>query len=236
MGQMSTNEITQSTTAVEAANALAKMHATVTMNPLHLAKIPVQERGKIRFNEIIRVSEELVLSLGIDNVSHYSIAKAAKIPPSSVYQYFPSIAALFAVMAEKHYMDVFQKIPEIIEDINVRSWKDLAPVIVESAYDFYTQDKVSEILFLNVFLTAGVREYSVSRVTRLGLWYKNYFMLLYKKADIEGLEEKLTISLELTKSIFVRSINLHGEIKLEYKKDAFLVVDQYLGEFFKHIQ
>lgn len=232
---MLTNDIARSITAVEAANALAKVHVVGTMNPLHIAKTPIQERGKLRFNEIIRISEELVLKVGIDNVSHYSIAKAAKIPPSSVYQYFPSIAALFAVMAEKHYMAAFQKTPEIIEDMNVRSWKDLAPVIVEIAYDFYTQDKISEILFLNVFLSAGVREYSVSRVTRLGLWYKNYFMLLYKKSELEGLEEKLTISLELTKSIFVRSINLYGEIRPEYKKDALIIVDKYLGEFFKFI-
>jgi len=232
---MLTNEIAKNITAVEAANALADEHIINPMNPLHIAKVPIQERGKLRFNKIVEVTEELVLELGIDNISHYSIAKAAAIPPSSVYQYFPSIAALFAVMAEKHYMAAFLKTPEIIENMEVKSWRDLAPVIVESAFDFYTQDKISEILFLNVFLSAGVREYSVSRVTRLGLWYKKYFMLLYKKSDTDGLEEKLTISLELTKTLFVRSLSLYGEIRPEYKADALVVVRKMLGDFFEEI-
>ena len=232
---MLTDEIARNITAVEAANALADVHLVNPMNPLHIAKVPVQERGKLKFNKIVEVTEELVLKRGIDNFSHYSIAKAANIPPSSVYQYFPSIAALFAVMAEKHYMAAFFKTPEIIENMEVKSWRDLAPVIVESAYDFYTQDKISEILFLNVFLSAGVREYSVSRVTRLGLWYKKYFMLLYKKSDLVGLEEKLTISLELTKTLFVRSLSVHGEIRQEYKADALIVVRKILGDFFEKI-
>lgn len=232
---MLTDEIARNITAVEAANALASESMIQLMNPLHIAKMPVQERGKLRFNRIVEVSEVLVLEFGIDNISHYSIAKAAGIPPSSVYQYFPSIAALFTVMAEKHYMAAFFKTPEIIEGMEVKSWRDLAPVIVESAYDFYTQDKISEILFLNVFMSAGVREYSVSRVTRLGLWYKKYFMLLYKKSDLVGLEEKLTICLELTKTLFVRSLNLYGEIRHEYKVDALIVVKKILGDFFEKI-
>lgn len=232
---MLTEEIARRITAVEAANAMADESIIKQMNPLHIAKVPVQNRGKLRFNKIVEITETLVLDLGIDNISHYSVAKAAGIPPSSVYQYFPSTAALFAVMAEKHYMAAFFKTPEIIENMEVKSWRDLAPVIVESAFDFYTQDKISEILFLNVFLSAGVREYSVSRVTRLGLWYKQYFMLLYKKSDIVGLEEKLTISLELTKTLFVRSLNLYGEIKPAYKEDALAVVNKILGDFFETI-
>jgi AcrR family transcriptional regulator len=232
---MLTNEIARGISAVEAASSLANLNISGSINPSHIAKIPIQERGIIKFNKIIQIAEELVLELGIDNVSHYSIAKIAKIPPSTVYQYFPTIAALFAVMAEKHYMAAFQKTPELIGDKKVRSWKDLGSIIVESAYDFYTQDKISEILFLKIFLSAGVREYSDSRVTRLGLWYKEYFILLYKKSELEGLEERLTISLELTKCIFIRSINLYGEIKPDYKKDALLVVDRYLEDFFRNI-
>ena len=227
---------TQKITAVEAAKSLLKNNIATEMNPLHIAKIPVQERGITRFNEIIKVAEKLVIENGIDRVSHYSIAKAAKIPPSSVYQYFPSMASLFAVMAEKHFIGAFYLTPELIAKIQVKSWKDLALVIVQSAYNFYSKDKISEILFLNVFLSAGVKEYSLSRITRLGIWFKQYFAVLYRNSDIEGLEEKLSISLDITKAIFIRSIGMHGEIKEQYIQDAKITVLSYLGEFFKNIE
>lgn len=226
----------QKISAFEAAKLLANSNIGTDMNPLHIAKIPVQERGIARFNKIVKVAEQLVIENGIDKVSHYSIAKQAKIPPSSVYQYFPSMASLYAVMAEKHFLGAFYLTPELISQIPVRSWKDLAMIIVQSAYNFYSKDKISEILFLNVFLSAGVKEYSLSRITRLGNWFKQYFSVLYKTSDIEGLEEKLSVSLDITKAIFIRSIGLHGEIKQQYIHDAQITVTSYLGAFFDKIE
>jgi len=43
-------ELASGTTAVEAANSLLNDHEVGDMNPFHLAKVPVQERGKTRFN------------------------------------------------------------------------------------------------------------------------------------------------------------------------------------------
>ena len=222
-------------TAVEAANALVADLA-LGADPMHLAKVPVQQRGKARFNAIVEAAEELVLLAGIDDISPHKIAKQANIPPSSVYQYFPTMGALFSVMAEKHFMTAFHIVPEALENIEIRSWRDLAAVIVDSAYDFYTQDKISEILFLGVYLSPGVREYTASRLTRLGSWYIEFFNLLYKKSDLEGLPEKLVICLDVTKTIYIRSLSLHGEISEYYREEARSVVMSYLGEFFESIQ
>ena len=232
---MFTSLPTNIVTAVDAATSLVTQQADFKMAPTHLAKVPIQQRGKDKFNLIVDVAESLVITSGIDNVNHYEIAKKAKIPPSSVYQFFPSIEALFAVMAEKHYMITFHEVPQALEEMEIKSWQDLAVVIVNGAYDFYSQDKISEILFLDMFLTAGIREYSTSRLTRLGIWYKQFFMVLYKKSDLEGLEEKLTISLDLTKTIFIRSLSLHNKITEDYKNEALDVVTSYLSLFFSKI-
>ena len=229
-------ESIQTPTAVDAANALLADPGLSGVNPRHLAKVPVQERGKVRFNAIIEAAEQLVLASGVDNISPHKIAKKAGIPPTSVYQYFPTMGALFSVMAEKHFLAAFHIVPEALEDTVVRSWRDLAIIIANSAFDFYTRDKISEILFLGVSLTPGVREYSTSRFTRLSLWYINYFNLLYKKSDLEGLPEKLAIALDVTKTVYIRSISLHGEIRESYKKEARCIVLSYLGEFFSALE
>ena len=221
---------------MDAANALANDQNVGDMNPMHLAKVPVQERGKARFNAIVAAAEKLLLVSGVDDISPHKIAKEANIPPSSVYQYFPSMGALFSVMAEKHFMSAFHIVPEALDNREIRSWRDLAGVIVDSAYDFYTRDEISQILFLGVFVSPGVREYSASRFTRLGLWYREYFNLLYKKSDLDARPEKLVICLDVTKTIYIRSLCLHGEIREFYKEEARSLVMSYLGDFFASIE
>lgn len=232
---MLTTIATNSVTAVDAASALVTQQIDLNMNPSHVAKVPVQQRGKDKFNLIVEVAESLVLTCGIDTVNHYSIAKKAKIPASSVYQFFPTMGALFAVMAEKHYLITFHEVPKALEEMEIKSWQDLAVIIVNSAYDFYSRDKISEILFLDVYLSEGIREYSTSRLNRLGLWCMQFFMVLYKKSDLVGLDEKLSICIDLIKTIFIRSVSLHNEITEEYKQEAHDAITGYLGLYFAKI-
>lgn len=226
----------EGTTAVDAARSLANDRDVGEMNPLHVARVPIQERGKVRFNTIVEAAEKLLMTSAIDDISPHKIARVANVSPSSVYQYFPSMGALFSVMAEKHFMTAFHVVPEALENRPIRSWRDLAVVIVDSAYDFYTQDKISEILFLGVFLSPGVREYSASRLTRLGLWYIEYFKVLYRASDLQGLQEKLVLCLDVTKTVYIRSLSQHGEITEYYRQEARSLVMNYLGEFFAAIE
>ena len=226
----------QLATAVLAANALANQAEVAQIDPTLLAKVPVQERGKARFNAIITAAEELVLELGIDNVSSHKIAKRAGIPAASVYQYFPTMGALFAVMAEKHYAGVFSLLRDTLDDMEIRSWRDLASVIVDVAYDFYTQDKLCEILFLDFHQGPGVNEFADSRLARMGLWFIELFYVLYKKSDLDALPEKLTICVQITETVFRRSLNVHGEITETYKEEARILVLNYLGDFFSSIE
>ena len=226
------SQLLQTPTAVDAASALTVDPGVGGIDHLHLPKVPVQDRGRVRFNAIIEAAEQLVLASGVDDISPHKIARKANIPASSVYQYFPSMGALFSVMAEKHFMTAFHIVPEALEDTEIRSWHDLALIIANSAYDFYSRDKISEILFLGVYLTPGVREYTASRLTRLSHWYIEYFNLLYKKSDLEGLHEKLAIALDVTKTVFIRSISLQGEITESYRQEARDLVLSYLGQYF----
>jgi len=201
----------------------------------YTAKIPVQARSKKRFNQILLAAEELVLEIGIDQVSPHKIAKRVGIPSASVYQYFPTMGALFSTMAELHFVKAFDMIEEIIAEQNISCWQDLAKILVDVAYDFYTQDKISEILFLGHFVTPGVRELSATRLTRLGIYFVEKFALLHKKSELEPLTEKIALCIEVMKGVYIRSISLHGEIKASYKSEAELFVIRYLGAFFEKI-
>lgn len=223
-------------TAVEAADALAKAVIMSGMDTALLAKVPVQERAKTRFNAIITAAEELALELGINNISPHKIAKKAGVPPTSVYQYFPTMGSLFSVMAEKHSMAVFHTLRRELDDTQIRSWRDLASVLVNSAYSVYTQDKICQILFLGHTQKPDVNEHSASRLSRLTQWFIEYFYVLYKKSDLGPLVEKLTICIQLAETVFNRSLSVHGEIRESYREEARIIIVGYLGEFFASIE
>ena len=201
----------------------------------YTAKIPVQARSKKRFNEILQVAEALVIEIGIDQVSSHKIAKRAGIPPASVYQYFPTIGALFSTMAEVHFVRSFDMIEDAIAEQSISCWKDLIQVLVNIAYDFYTQDKISEVLFLSNFVAPGVRELSAIRLTRLGDYFVEKFALLYKKSELNPLAEKIAISIEVMKGVYIRSLSVHGEIKPCYKGEAEILIMGYLEPFFAKV-
>lgn len=215
-------------------SAFIKENINMEREPAPLvAKTPVQERGKRRFDAILHAAEELIIELGIDNVSPHKIAKRANIPPASVYQYFPSLGILFSTLSERHFVISFEILERMIAETNIRNWRDLANVLVETAYEFYTKDKISEILFLGAYQAPGVRGQTAARLTRLGIWNTEQFAIMYKKSDLDSLPEKLAICGDVMKAVYFRSISLYGEIRPEYKEEARVLVIEYLGEFFK---
>jgi len=222
-------------TAVDAAHSMARDSLNRDIDPVLIAKVPVQERGKLRFNAIVAAAEELVFELGIDNVSTHKVAQKAQVPAASVYQYFPSMGALLGVMAEKHFMPAFDIAQELMDNTEIRSWHALADSVVDTAYEFYTRDKLSEILFLSTYTSPGVEDFAVSRLSRIVTWHVSNFSVLYKKSDLTPLPDKLSLCIQIIETIFRRSLLIHGEITEHYQQEGKLIVNSYLNEFFSDI-
>lgn len=64
-------------------------------------KEPVQERSRQRFERILEVALELILSKGVDAVAMSDIASKSEISIASLYQYFPDKAAIVATLADR---------------------------------------------------------------------------------------------------------------------------------------
>jgi len=205
------------------------------INNKNTARIPVQQRSKVRFNKIMATAEEMMLEIGVDEVSPHKIAKRANIPPASIYQYFPTMGILFSTMAEIHFIKAFDLFDGALEQADINSWQDLALIFVDGVYDFYAKDKISEGLFLGIYLAPGVRELSTSRLTRFGVWYTEKFTYFYAKSALVLLPEKIAICIEVMKGVFLRCIGIHGKLQPSYKKEASTLVMAYLGEFFNTI-
>jgi AcrR family transcriptional regulator len=203
------------------------------INSAYIAKTPIQARSKERVKLILQAAEILILEQDVNTISHHKIAKQAKVSPASVYQYFPTLGALFSTLAEEHFLKAFEIVSREIENTEICNWQNLADIMINGAYEFYTRDKISEILFLRVHLAPGVREQTASRLTRLGTMYCAHFLSLYHEADLHTLPEKLAICVDIMKTVYIRSIALHGKIKPVYLEECRLLVIGYLGSFFE---
>lgn len=78
-------------------------HPNVPQAPvdLTLRHRPVLERGRRRFEAILRSGREVLLRDGVDAFTCVDVADHAGIPVGSVYQFFPNKFALVAELAEE---------------------------------------------------------------------------------------------------------------------------------------
>jgi len=199
----------------------------------YFAKIPVQERGKLRFNTILASAEILLLELTVEEISFHKIAKHAGVSATSVYQYFPTMGSLFSTIAEAHFVKTFDIVNEKIDETCIRKWQDLVNVLVDATYEFYSKDKISMLFSLGSNNAPGVKEQTAERISRFADWYTDKFSLLYRKKDLALLTEKIAICVEIMRGIYIRSISIHGKLTEFYREESRIVLLNYMNIFFE---
>lgn len=205
----------------------------MTEKPLQAVRKPVQARSIARFEKILDAAEELILENGIDNTSHHKVAERAGLPSASVYQYFPSRELIFQALSERHFETVIELYQANAQKANIKTWQDLARLLVETGYQYYTTDPIGEQLFLGVHAATNVRKGAAGRLTEFAEWFLTLFEPLDSPPAIDDLKEKLAICVNLMDAAFVRSLALHNAIKPEYREEALRAVTGYLGTYFE---
>jgi AcrR family transcriptional regulator len=73
---------------------------------LERRRVPSQERAKVRVENILAATRELLLESGIGAVTTARVAERAGVPVGSVYQYFPNKKAILAALYEEYLSGV----------------------------------------------------------------------------------------------------------------------------------
>lgn len=196
-------------------------------------KRPVQARSIARFEKMLDAAEELMLEIGIDATSHHKIAERAQVPSASVYQYFPSPELIFQALAERHFKTVMDLTQRNFEGAEVRNWRDLVTVLVDTTYEYYSTDRIGAQLFLGVHSATNVRLGAAGRLTEFGAWVVCQFESLPDLPVVDDLQEKLAICANLSDAVYACSLFLHDEILPRYRDEAQRVIEGYLGTYFE---
>jgi AcrR family transcriptional regulator len=72
------------------------------MSDAEVRRRPQQERSKVRVETILDAALELIVEFGAEDLAMREVARRAGVPISSVYQYFPSKAAIIRELVKRN--------------------------------------------------------------------------------------------------------------------------------------
>jgi AcrR family transcriptional regulator len=196
-----------------------------------LIRKPVQARGIARYEKILDAAEELIIEVGVDDVSSHMVARRAGVSASSVYQYFPTRDMIFLALSERHFNRVVPFFEERIASRELHNWDDMITLLVVTSCEFYNEDVVGLRLFLGVHTATMVRNAAASRVTRVADELSRLLGRYIDLPPIRQFPEKLAIALNAMDGVFIRSIAFHGIITPDYCNEALRVVMGYLNTY-----
>lgn len=81
-----------------------------------IRRMPIQKRSREKYDAILASAKTLIGARGNDSVSMREIAKAAELPISSIYQYFPDKSAILGAIMQSYFETIRELIIKFLED------------------------------------------------------------------------------------------------------------------------
>ncbi|GAB2975651.1 TetR/AcrR family transcriptional regulator [Nocardioides montaniterrae] len=81
-----------------------------------MRKEPRQARSKAMVERIIEAGREVLKSDGYDALTTNRVAQAADVSPGSLYQYFPDKASIMAIVIERYWDEVSERVSASLAD------------------------------------------------------------------------------------------------------------------------
>lgn len=104
--------------------------------------------SQARIAVILAAARELLAEQGVANLSIYTVAEHAKIPPSSVYHFFASVPALLEGLTADVHAAFRACLQEPVEHASLNTWHDLSRIVEQRMLGIYARDAAARQLIL----------------------------------------------------------------------------------------
>ncbi|WP_424814426.1 TetR/AcrR family transcriptional regulator [Roseococcus sp. YIM B11640] len=193
-----------------------------------------QARGRQRMEQILDAADLVIQRQGTA-FSLQQVAEAAKLPPASLYHYFPTNPSLLMELA-KRYLTGFEALARSpIRHNRLTQWSDLCAIHAEMSLRFYHQHPVAMRLFLGPESGWEIRAADLATNERIGHIFYRKLIQHFVIAESEALERALAISVTIGDSIWALSFARHGQIEPEMAQEALRAklayLRLYIGEY-----
>lgn len=197
---------------------------------------PLQQRSKERYEILLDATEALLGQQDASEVGLYDIAKHAKVPPASVYHFFPTKEAAFVALAERYLEQLyFLTRNTAIDRKLIRQWTDIYVLGSERLVDFYNKHPVLLKLFFGSALSPEIRRRDLDYIKNLSErdyeWLNSYFIMPY----IPDAELKFSVVLSIYDGVTLASYERYGCVTDEYKAEMLRAVVAYCKTFLPEV-
>lgn len=198
-------------------------------------KLPVQRRSQLRVAKIIAAAEIILRDQGAQAVTFHTVAKEADVPPSSVYQYFPTKDALLLALAQNFILRALPLYDASFSKAKIEQWPDIIKVVTEIGRDFYAAIPYSAEIVLGSFRTTDIYDSDKNFNERMARQVLATFSGYFDLPSIENLEKIFIIMVEIADAIWAISMRANGSITEDYNEEARRAMVSYLSNYFPPI-
>jgi AcrR family transcriptional regulator len=185
--------------------------------------------SQVRISAILAAARDLMAEQGVNNLSVYSIADRAQMPPSSVYHFFASVPAILeALISEIHA--AFRACLQIpIEHSELRDWRDLARLVEQRILSIYAADPAAMQLILAQHGLTEITQADRLHDLELGRLMQALFDQHYQLPSLPDDVDVFALAMELGDRVFARSVQQHGLITPRMAEEGMRVFEAYLA-------
>jgi AcrR family transcriptional regulator len=184
------------------------------MSDAEVRRRPQQERSKTRVEAILEVALELVVEHGAEALAMREVARRAEVQISSVYQYFPSKAAIIRELAKRNLERVHQMLEEEVGNLFAEHDGRPTPVqavnrVVDAYYAHYRDQPAAVAVWAGAQSDHGLRELDIEDSRRTAEFLvpslmeilsltdpKDVFALALLLAETTGAVARLALAVE----------------------------------------
>jgi AcrR family transcriptional regulator len=124
---------------------------------LRLRRRPVQERGRLRFNQILDSGRALLSEVGVDGFTLEQVATGAGVPIGSVYQFFPNKYALITELSAQDTDATATELREASPRFPAEDWQANVDTLIDHLAALWRRDPTRRHVWLAMQSTAATR-------------------------------------------------------------------------------
>ncbi|MBC2664296.1 TetR/AcrR family transcriptional regulator [Novosphingobium flavum] len=181
---------------------------------------PSQERSRVRYRTLLDATAELVEERDFADISLYDISDRGKVPPASVYHFFPTKEAAFVALAKRYLEDLAQVLnhPTPLDEVN--GWDDLLTIRYQRVVAYYNAHAAFARIAFSGSTISEIRRIDAdyladARHTPLG-WLSNYLDMPY----LPQAEFKFACLVGIYDGIWTLSYSRHGRIAEPFAREG----------------
>lgn len=206
-----------------------------TSKVIRAARVPAQERSRVRYQSILDATIELLKTANIEDISLHDIGKATALPPASVHYLFSTMTAIHVELNSYFNEFLTRKILDHSLEhgfSKLSNWQDLVRVAMSVARDELNSNRPMSEIMLGPVLHRSMRVKNLETNRYHGDAARELFDQYFIVPEIPNIATYLMYSAEMSDGLWIGSYARHGRIDDETFEESVRACVAYMRCYF----